>query len=1575
MLCARTIPAASPRSSSVHGTSQLSDKFATYRATKFLLSQRRHIEANFRQVFGVPPSFPRIIGSADSEGSTASSGLFSNIKRPEGMLFHVTNTSITSSLSLSLETAFEGTQKVKCSVRYALSPVITVVLASASSASIHDATFTALCRTLLVIPNERALNRLLESLSGYELRVLHEVHAAHGSQLMFSVVRNVVALPREPHLRALSTTDGAEQNDGGAKPQRGSAVATSAARRMRAAAASPWAKIVVHSTLLSDIADFERLGDAATSPAPDGGASISIEECRSLRFRRLDVSFYASVICTAAVSPPVSTLWGAFRNASRNAFNVLSSACGTPLIHTMELALEREVLALARTAARGDSEGAFLSQYLAGSLQDSLCSSDVVVAKHSLVSARTKRTRLPLREYRLISSTSSDAGEGPHRLRGFLQGDFLHGAGGRLPLCCKFTENPLYLGATPSSASILRSFVFAEAQTQAGVTDSAPAVPLNSLLPVTAELVRRASSVCAFVTFGSTGLDDDSRSPSAASRENRLQVDAMVFRVCVSEGHAFWISNDLRLRTPLFELEGGVALESIETRGRWTCNATDVAGVHPLPCVYAVLSRYRADVVPRSANSPLPTSRVVQLLGNHDESSRLDVFYGTLALTDAASAAFRRLQSRHLNASLVDFCVVALGGSCTLTASSADTPNSPTSTSSSQVAGCAFANPLLIWPFDGVLHAAVASGPSALTSSTAVRLNDISSTMSSIEVGNVPVMLQAMRDMLQLDGETGIPRLLVNQPVVFDLDHALARIAEEQTVPIDTSAEVTLSWPTAPQWSATLSSRSSSSGDRGGNGQSETPQHVLGLIVEVTTELYRVMMSHAHPGLDYAAVPVPTVIVRQPGTRKALDFLMHSWFGATPIERHVVLRRHEVVLQSPSKTEGRGVTTSLPATGVHMEIHRRLLLYDVLGVRLLLAGVHATDMPRAAAAIASTIATQVLPDQRNLRITRHSQRYSTHASGDRISSTLLFYVQKLQKMGMVLRLSVTASETTGHPLIEAQVLAQSGARDNRQKPRTPSLLPAHRGGIFSSTIAQCTVKEDVAFLRNGGEELVPHVRQPLKTLEALCVEALSANLTADRMDWISRVAEKCRVSVVQSGFPVRYDPTFYAPSNLLGEALQGVQGRYECIYHTTSGCDVVCRVVITAVCGVPIRRRGWDPKPGEDPARNVPPVYLVLGIGTGRTNRAAWRAAALDALQQNFPELLDEVASIRDLSDALRGAPFGQLRALKLHLPFRIRRWTDEAGRICCALRDEQYPPNDAHPSKNDAALAAAATGHPLDALVGRGPSTPAALRAMVTAVTDALHKPCSGATAGSFSDWDVTSNYSKSAVHAYLGALGTPLKAKMRWYVLPHGSAATGWFEIVCERMDAKNHVVPSRIYPISQPLTIGNAVPKGTQLEVTEWNLAVGQQLLCGLFGLLRHWAKLLPRPTQLELSELLQHLRSSQAKNGERSFRISKRHYLEQRLRNILGVQVECRVGCVGQTWFAGAYAFFPANPRHVSTRPYRDGQLTTAHHFVSQRIVVHCFEGQGASEQFALDDLVRAVDACEATWLVHEPLVGA
>ncbi|KAI5687206.1 hypothetical protein MNV84_02355 [Leishmania braziliensis] len=184
----------------------------------------------------------------------------------------------------------------------------------------------------------------------------------------------------------------------------------------------------------------------------------------------------------------------------------------------------------------------------------------------------------------------------------------------------------------------------------------------------------------------------------------------------------------------------------------------------------------------------------------------------------------------------------------------------------------------------------------------------------------------------------------------------------------------------------------------------------------------------------------------------------------------------------------------------------------------------------------------------------------------------------------------------------------------------------------------------------------------------------------------------------EDGYPP-YDARFYAAPKLLGELLQGVAGKYRCSYNippprhaaTSAACggdcgeecaEVVRNEKVAAIAAAQPSTIFYTSKPihidataakdatqqqhgsyfaeppavactlylesllghgasssvsAVSPACPAPAVtQFVLGHGVGRTKREAWRSAAWQALRLQFPAVLAQLESYRDVSELLQ---------------------------------------------------------------------------------------------------------------------------------------------------------------------------------------------------------------------------------------------------------------------------------------------------------------------------------------------------
>ncbi|KPI90214.1 hypothetical protein ABL78_0596 [Leptomonas seymouri] len=222
---------------------------------------------------------------------------------------------------------------------------------------------------------------------------------------------------------------------------------------------------------------------------------------------------------------------------------------------------------------------------------------------------------------------------------------------------------------------------------------------------------------------------------------------------------------------------------------------------------------------------------------------------------------------------------------------------------------------------------------------------------------DVVVMLAMVRSALCLS-HNSFPEVRFEQKAVHDP----ARRVRELTVglygDVDIFTKVHIEWIT-PRGTFVASAESDPArhstpcGGRGGSSQwlsckdTGYPRGPLPLLVAAVCSLFDQVVDGCVAALQH----YPTIPVQEPFSRKGLDFLFYSWFGATPQVRCFAIGTAAPMAEAKASADSKWLSApdGFTSTDLGASMIRAMLFYDVLGQRVLFAETHASDVADAVA--------------------------------------------------------------------------------------------------------------------------------------------------------------------------------------------------------------------------------------------------------------------------------------------------------------------------------------------------------------------------------------------------------------------------------------------------------------------------------------------------------------------------------------------------------------------------------------------------------------------------------------------------
>jgi hypothetical protein len=402
----------------------------------------------------------------------------------------------------------------------------------------------------------------------------------------------------------------------------------------------------------------------------------------------------------------------------------------------------------------------------------------------------------------------------------------------------------------------------------------------------------------------------------------------------------------------------------------------------------------------------------------------------------------------------------------------------------------------------------------------------------------------------------------------------------------------------------------------------------LRLMIRAVLGLYR----QAFPGRP--ASNFPRISVQHGQHRRIIDFLMFSWFRATPQVRTYNIPCAPLSAADASPADSKGSS--------RLFLARAMLFYDFWGQRLLFAETHHFAVGVAVQRLDMLAVQLNAPrDEPVKRVLRQRQRNC----GDGVSAQPCSSPVMEQSDISILAEAIARYSAHSMPAValhgdpqNLSALSESPA-DHLARSRCMLVVAAHCGPdiqaavqltepvIFSAS-GQGPLQALRGVLRTAWRSLVVHHGAALANSPALM--AAIKRVEADALD-----QSPC---FERDEFPA-FNPQFYTPPNLLGELLQGVCARYEAEYEVAPKGAFRCRLYLTSLAGCKLRSK--EQKRGE---QGLPPRFkgnnvvehdaeegFTIGRGEGKDKATAWQAAAAAALRANFPLQVEELQIFRDM--------------------------------------------------------------------------------------------------------------------------------------------------------------------------------------------------------------------------------------------------------------------------------------------------------------------------------------------------------
>nr|CCC49315.1 conserved hypothetical protein, fragment [Trypanosoma vivax Y486] len=452
---------------------------------------------------------------------------------------------------------------------------------------------------------------------------------------------------------------------------------------------------------------------------------------------------------------------------------------------------------------------------------------------------------------------------------------------------------------------------------------------------------------------------------------------------------------------------------------------------------------------------------------------------------------------------------------------------------------------------------------------------DLQDAQSFYYCPDILLMIQEMRLELQLP-QRSFPTLEFFQKAAHDVPQRVRQLAKGEYGDVDVYTRIVAHWGPGLRVERVSCELSGSVNHSLRNSCSQ--KGPLLLLLDVICDLYRRVFP--------CRTEFPLVALKTPTARRAIDFLLYSWFMAPPQVRCYEIDTRAAKLTMQHEAEMQWVTDYMV---------RAMLFYDFYGQRVLFAETHANTAQEAVRRVNQLAVSLNVPRSDNLRCRQvvHSRDESSSRPCSRWKAT------------------------SGVPVdSEVSVLLHALALNAQAKPRLlfvdiSDRMSTYIEGIIEVHVPSCGIRAAAPVGESCG--LLP-------AAIFACREALrQTKLSAEEVDAILRDAANASPLIPRDGFP-QFNARFYTPTNLLGELLQGVVCRYDCKYTIDAQkCEIVCLLYVASIAGY------------ENSASHSVP--FPLGVGRGRSKREAWKAASAQALRHNFPDFCKQQERHKALSE------------------------------------------------------------------------------------------------------------------------------------------------------------------------------------------------------------------------------------------------------------------------------------------------------------------------------------------------------
>ncbi|KEG13843.1 hypothetical protein DQ04_00751030 [Trypanosoma grayi] len=587
------------------------------------------------------------------------------------------------------------------------------------------------------------------------------------------------------------------------------------------------------------------------------------------------------------------------------------------------------------------------------------------------------------------------------------------------------------------------------------------------------------------------------------------------------------------------------------------------------------------------------------------------------------------------------------------------------------------------------------------------------SEQSAYYCPDLVLMIQEMRLALHLP-QRSFPTLEFFQRATHDVPKRVQELAVGLHGDVPVYTRVVAHW--GPNLRVEVESGSKSAGEDGGvfrfdmqqsyhDEEKQPPPHFEGplrLLLSVVRSMYKRVFPHR--------TTVPVIALNSPTRRRAIDFLMYSWFMApSQVRCFEISTRAARLTAATSAVSQNHLDAAESALSHYIDNHiiRAMLFYDFCGQRVLFAETHAPTLGEAVRRVNELAVSLNIPTQDHFPPRPELQRSSRCLSAS--------------PGGADSELSVLLDALVGVTHAQAKVYFVQ-----TNDPTSPCVEGA--------------VEVRVPFRQIRCAAAVTKARGVIPALAVACGEALRhAGRTEEEVAVTLQTAVNAAPLLPRDDFP-HFSARFYTPANLLGEVLQGVAAKYYCEYTVDARSrEVVCLLYVAALAKY------------ENAALGA--AQFPLGVGRGRNKRTAWAAAALQALRANFPDVLLQMERHKALC-ALLHRP-DDLARLGCHTGFTLTVTPNEGASsgYCCTVTPRQARQAAENPAEKPTGLLVHHANRGVDAYIHAA-----------DALLDRMRR-CreeKGGEDGGFALWDSTTNYGKSLWHACCGALGAAWGGKV---------------------------------------------------------------------------------------------------------------------------------------------------------------------------------------------------------------------